>query len=66
MRTSTKQTTRLLRVECAHGGYLVRVTRKWLTAYGPPICPCHGEVMRESTASPQDATSGGTGSVAAR
>jgi len=43
-----KQTTRLLKVICAEGsGYTARVTRKWLTQYGPPICPCHKEPMIE-------------------
>jgi hypothetical protein len=34
-----KQTTRLARCECVTCGYLARVTRKWLSEAGPPICP---------------------------
>jgi SprT-like family protein len=34
-----KQGTRLGKCECPRCGYLVRVTRKWLTVAGPPICP---------------------------
>jgi hypothetical protein len=33
--------TRLLKAECAGCGYTVRVTKKWLTAKGAPICPCN-------------------------
>jgi hypothetical protein len=42
-----KQTTRLLKVECAPCDYVARVTRKPLDAYGPPICPGCNEVMVE-------------------
>jgi hypothetical protein len=34
-----KQGTRMLKCECATCGYTVRITRKWLTLAGPPICP---------------------------
>jgi hypothetical protein len=34
-----KQGTRLQRCECETCGYLARVTVKWLTLAGPPICP---------------------------
>ena len=34
-----KQSTRQLKCECPACGYLARVTRKWLDAAGPPICP---------------------------
>jgi hypothetical protein len=34
-----KQSTRLLKCECSRCGYTVRITRKWLTIAGPPICP---------------------------
>jgi len=41
-----KQTTRMLKVECANGsGYIVRTTRKWLDEVGFPLCPCHREEM---------------------
>ena len=43
-----KQTTRLLKVECAPCDYVVRVTRKPLDAYGPPICPSCMEQMVEA------------------
>jgi hypothetical protein len=34
-----KQGTRMLKCECSACGYTVRITRKWLTLAGPPICP---------------------------
>lgn len=40
-----KQTTRLLKVQCAECGYIARVTRQWLEQAGAPICPVHGEAM---------------------
>jgi len=42
-----KQTTRLLKVECAPCDYVVRITRKPLDKYGPPICPGCETVMVE-------------------
>lgn len=45
-----KQSTRMLKVECAHGsGYIVRMTRKWLDEVGAPSCPCHSEEMVEAS-----------------
>ena len=38
-----KQSTRLLKVECANCGYVVRVTQKWLDV-GVPTCPCGHEM----------------------
>jgi hypothetical protein len=29
----------MLKCECSTCGYTVRITRKWLDAAGPPICP---------------------------
>jgi hypothetical protein len=41
-----KQTTRMLKAECAAEGcgYTVRVASKWVKDKGPPLCPCpdHG------------------------
>src|SRR6516164_5773919 len=34
-----KQGTRLLKCECTACGYIARVSQKWLTLSGPPICP---------------------------
>jgi hypothetical protein len=34
-----KQGTRLVKCECSACGYLARVTRKWISLSGPPICP---------------------------
>jgi hypothetical protein len=34
-----KQGTRMLKCDCSACGYTVRITRKWLDAAGPPICP---------------------------
>lgn len=36
-----KQSTRMLKAECASGsGYVVRLTRKWIENLGAPYCPC--------------------------
>lgn len=43
-----KQGTRMLKAVCLESGYTVRLTRKWLDAYGAPICPCHSEAMTEA------------------
>lgn len=44
-----KQTTRMLKIECAEGsGYIVRTTRKWLEEFGAPKCPCHDETMAQA------------------
>jgi hypothetical protein len=43
-----KQTTRLIKVECVEDDYIVRVSRKPLDAYGPPICPVCHETMQEA------------------
>lgn len=43
-----KQTTRLLKASCPQPSeepYTVRVTRVHLDNFGPPLCPCHREVM---------------------
>lgn len=34
-----KQGTRMLKCECSACGYIARVSQKWLTLSGPPICP---------------------------
>jgi hypothetical protein len=34
-----KQGTRMLKCACRACGYTIRITRKWLDASGPPICP---------------------------
>ena len=39
-----KQTTRMVKVECAGCGYIVRTTEKWIEV-GLPTCPC-GEEMK--------------------
>jgi SprT-like family len=44
-----KQGTRMLKCECSTCGYTVRITRKWLTLAGPPICPTdHSPLNAES------------------
>ena len=35
----TPQTTRQLKCSCDKCGYVARVSQKWLTLSGPPICP---------------------------
>jgi hypothetical protein len=42
----TKQSTRMLKVECPNDGYTLRATRKWLDM-GLPTCPC-GTEMEEA------------------
>ena len=37
-----KQTTRLLKCECAECGYTVRTARKWLEQADAPLCPIEG------------------------
>jgi hypothetical protein len=34
-----KQGTRMLKYECSQCGYIARVSQKWLSEAGPPICP---------------------------
>lgn len=40
-----KQSTRMLRCQCATCGYLARVTKQWITTSGPPICPADKSPM---------------------
>jgi hypothetical protein len=40
-----KQTTRLLKCECAECGYTVRISKKWLDV-AMPVCPTDEEPMR--------------------
>jgi hypothetical protein len=43
-----KQSTRLVKCECSVCGYLARVSRKWLSLSGPPICPSDKITMKPS------------------
>jgi hypothetical protein len=43
-----RQTTRQRKCLCPACGYVARVTRKWLTAAGPPICPIDRIPMPET------------------
>ena len=36
-----KQGTRLLKAQCDECGYTCRITKKWIVAAGPPLCPTH-------------------------
>lgn len=47
MSTTTKQSTRMIKLSCPDDGYTVRSTRKWLDV-GFPSCPC-GSKMEEAT-----------------
>ena len=47
--------TRMLKCECSACGYVARTTRRWLIEYGPPLCPCNGEPMRDALADMVDA-----------
>lgn len=42
-----KQTTRMVKCECASCGFVVRTTRKWLEQVGAPHCPAHGAMTFE-------------------
>ena len=42
-----KQSTRMLKVECAECGCIARMTRKWIEEAGPPTCACGGEMFLE-------------------
>lgn len=44
--TEKKQTTRMLKLEAACCGYVVRTTQKWLDI-GSPSCPCGNEMEQE-------------------
>ena len=44
LRGPKKQTTRMIKCECAECGYTARVARKWLEDVGAPHCPEHGEM----------------------
>ena len=37
--------TRMIKATCRECEYTARLTRKWLDAGGPPICPIHDSVM---------------------
>jgi hypothetical protein len=51
-----KQSTRLLKLECAGCGYTVRITRKWLDHPGPPACPECQVTMEVVTGEPREFT----------
>lgn len=40
-----KQSTRMLKMECAGCGFVARTTAKWLDEIGPPTCACDGETV---------------------
>lgn len=40
-----KQSTRLLKCECPGCGYVARVTAKWISQAGAPICPIDGSTF---------------------
>jgi len=42
-----KQTTRMIKMECAECGYVARTSKKWLEEVGPAHCPKHGEMKFE-------------------
>jgi hypothetical protein len=43
-----KQGIRQLKIQCSLCGYTCRVTRRWLTVAGPPICPSDRIPMSET------------------
>jgi hypothetical protein len=60
---SPKQGTRMMKCACARCGYTVRITRKWLDAAGPPICPTD-KVLLTATLPPAIAPSTTTAEAA--
>lgn len=46
-RPTKKQTTRMVKCECAECGYVARTSKKWLDEVGAPWCPKHGEMKYE-------------------
>ena len=42
-----KQSTRLIKCECAECGYIVRTAAKWIEEKGPPHCPEHGPMQAD-------------------
>ena len=40
-----KQSTRLIKCECAECGYTMRTTTKWIETLGAPLCPCNEQQM---------------------
>lgn len=40
-----KDTCRQRKCECSECGYIVRTTKKWIEAAGPPLCPTHKQPM---------------------
>lgn len=44
--STTKQTTRMIRVECKECGCIVRMTQKWLNEAGLPSCGCGNQMER--------------------
>jgi hypothetical protein len=41
----SKQSTRMLKVQCVESDYKIRMTSKWIEEVGTPICPCHDLAM---------------------
>ena len=37
-----KQSTRMIKCQCAECGYVVRTARSWIDDMGAPLCPAHG------------------------
>jgi hypothetical protein len=43
-----KQYSRPIKCACRNCGYTVHIFRKWLDLAGPPLCPQHGQMHRET------------------
>lgn len=56
-----KQSTRLLKSQCATCGYTCRITRKWVTEVGAPHCPLHGEMAVEGLENEEEEHGGAEG-----
>jgi hypothetical protein len=42
-----KQSTRMIKCECANCGYIVRTSQKWIDELGAPICPCQMGIIED-------------------
>ncbi len=46
MRSTKKQSTRMIKMECSECGYIARTSQSNIDKHGPTLCPCNGEAMQ--------------------
>ncbi len=51
---SGQKGSRLIKTMCPKCGYVARITRKWLTEVGPPLCPIDAVSFKEEVKSPEN------------